>query len=647
MTTHTHLKRSRPRHERGSARFLLTTVVVLGLVLAAIWFGFLRKPGAEATDVPLTAPLARGSLRVTVSESGNLESLHSHSILNLVEGRTTIDYIIPEGTILTERDVQDGTVLVRLNGAALEEKRVRQELEVSSAADSRANAVTGLEIQLQQNASDERKADLDVRFANLDLERYVGKAFAGQLLSAYEAAMAPPERTVEGEGGQKRGLDGTRLRRLIGSLLESDALEGEALQRIRTLKSDIHLADEKHRRAAEKLKHTVRLEEKGYVSRDSLEADQLALDQREIEMQRTRTARDQFVAYDFPKEVAKLISGVVEAKDRKSRALKKAQAAEAQKRSAVKNRERQLLLKKERLQDLVGQEKGLVIKATVPGLVVYSSSGSGHRRRNDERIDEGSSVRQGQTLIKIPDDNSLGVVTKVHESAIRNLKEGLSATVEVEALPGSRLPARVSKVKRMPDAASWWENPDLKVYHTELRLLGGHPTLKPGMSAEVEILITTLQDVIAAPVQAVAGTADKPAVFVWVDGEPERRDVVLGLASEHFVEIKSGLEGGERLLLDPPREEATTTGAGTTPGAESDGAPPKGGAAKGGAKDGMPRGGAKTSGSGRKGMPRGASAAKGAGASTPSGAGGRSRWKGKGRPSKTGTTRGGDQGKGQ
>ncbi|MDJ0522337.1 MAG: efflux RND transporter periplasmic adaptor subunit [Planctomycetota bacterium] len=541
---------------RGGARFLFTTVLVLALLLFGAWYGFLRDTGSETADVPLTPPLERGPLRVTVNESGNLESLNAKKIVNVVEGRTTIDFIVPEGTVLTEEDVAKKTVLVRLNAAALEEKREKQELDVSSASDQHLNAKAALEIQLQQNDSDRRKADLDVRFAMLDLERYVGKAFAEQLLSAYHAVVDGPAGAAPAEGGEGpgAGLDGARLQRLIGSLLESDALEGEALQRIRTLKSDIHLADEQHRRAEEKLRNSIKLEEKGYVSRQDLEADQLALEQREIERQRARTARDQFVQYDFRKEVAKLISGVVEAEDSRSRVEKKAKAAEAQKTSAVKAKERQLVVKRERLAELTEQYAALTIRATVPGLVVYASSGSRRRRGSDDRIDIGASVRQGQTLIQIPDANSLGVITKVHESAIRNLRTGLEATVEVEALPGSRIPARVSKVNRMPDAASWWENPDLKVYHTELQLLGGHPTLKPGMSADVEILITTLDDVLSAPVQAVTGTADQPAVFVWKDGEVQRRDVVLGLASDYYVEIKSGVKAGDRLLLDPPRE---------------------------------------------------------------------------------------------
>jgi len=534
----------------------VTAVLLVALAGAGVWFGVFRTPADTTSDRPLTPPLTRGPLRVTVMEAGNLDSLQSQKIINTVEGRNAIDYVVDEGTILTAEDVRKGTVLVRINSAAVEEKRVRQEIEVSAASDGHANAVTNLEIQIQQNASDLRKADLDVRFALLDLERYVGKTFAVQLLKAYGPAVSAPQ---EGEaGGIQGGLDAGTLRRLIATLLDSDALEGEALQKIRQFKSDIQLADEEHRRAEEKVRHSIRLEEKGYVSRENLEADKLALERRVIEKLRTNTARDQFVGYDFPKEVEKLISGVVEARDRRSRVAKKADAGEVQKRSAVVSRLRQWELKKKRLESYIEQEKACVLRATVPGLVVYASSQSGHWRGSDERIHKGANVRQAQTLITIPDPSSLGVIIKVHETAIKKVRVGQDAWVEVDAAPGERFPARVTKVARMPDSADRWMNPDLKVYTTELRLVENNAALKPGMSAQVEIHVTTLDDVLSVPVQAVAGTAEQPAVYVWKAGEVTRREVVLGMTSEHFVEIASGLDVGERVVLDPPREQRST-----------------------------------------------------------------------------------------
>ena len=59
------------------------------------------------------------------------------------------------------------------------------------------------------------------------------------------------------------------------------------------------------------------------------EADRIALERRRIELDRARIAREQFAKYDFPKEVEKLLSNLVEAEDRLSRTRKRTASAEA------------------------------------------------------------------------------------------------------------------------------------------------------------------------------------------------------------------------------------------------------------------------------------------------------------------------------
>jgi len=576
---------------RGGVSTPLLLLLLIGAIGAGIWYAFFRDGAATETDIPLTAPLERGAMRVTISEAGSLEALDSHSVINKVDGRTTIDYIIPEGTVLTDADVAKGTVLVRLNTSDIEEKRIRQEIEVAAALDAHANAQTNLEIQIQQNASDLRKAGLTVHFARLDLKRYVGEPFAERLLASYAASIQPASTNGGTNGGtngadekppagsdDEVGLASQGLRRLISSLLDSQGLDGEALQRIRELTSEIILAEEEHGRALEKRDQSAKLLEKGHVSEQEFVNDKLALKRWQIAEERARTDRDQFVDYDFPKQVAKLLSEVVESEDSILRVRKKAAAAEAQKRSALVAKEKQKELKVRRLEDFVCQEKDCVLLATVPGLVVYASSGNEHRWGNQERISEGATVRQGQALITIPSPRSLGARISVHETFVDRVEVGQSAWITVDAMPGVRLPAVVKSVARLPNPADRWLNPDLKVYTTILEFTEEQAALKPGMSADVEILISRLIDVLAAPAQAVAGTVEKPAVYVWTSDGPQRRDVKLGLASEHFVEIQEGLAEGDRLLLDPPRERRAAPAASRDkPEGAAQGGPSKGG----------------------------------------------------------------------
>ena len=77
--------------------------------------------------------------------------------------------------------------------------------------------------------------------------------------------------------------------------------------------------------------------------------------------------------------------------------------------------------------------------------------------------------------------------------------------------------------------------------------------MKPGLSAEVEIIVDTLEDVLQAPLQAVSAHKGEQVCFVVGAGrDAERRVVETGAFSDSFIEIKKGLEEGEVVLLRKP-----------------------------------------------------------------------------------------------
>jgi HlyD family secretion protein len=533
-------------------------LLVLLLVVAggfAAWRLLGTAEGDEDADLPLHT-VQRGPLRVTVLETGSVEALRSQTITSEVEGKATILYIIPEGTILTAQDVADRKLLVQLDVSNLEEKINSQKIDLAQSVSAHENAVANLDIQRQQNASEIRKDELEVRFARLDLDRYVGGALAAELLAVRRTAQ--PVSASGGDGGE-------RAEDFVLALLDRENLEGEALQMIRMLDSDISLATEEKRRAEVKLKWTRQLLEKGYVSRDEEEADRIALERRKIELDRARTARSQYVVYDFRKQVEQLLSNLVEAETQLARTRKRAEASEQSKSADVRARREQEQLKTARFQKLESQIAAARIYATQPGLVVYASSQRRRRWRGGDAIQEGASISERQPIIKIPDLTSLGVKVSVHESVVEKVKEGQAVTVVVDAFPDRSLPGVVHKVARLPDPPDSWLNPDLKVYSTEIRLEEIPEGLRPGLSAKVDILVADLGEVLAVPVQAIAGTADRPTVEVLTPDGLEVRPIQLGLTNDVMAEIQGGLEVGEQVVLAPKRERGLSRSAKRAP----------------------------------------------------------------------------------
>ena len=88
-------------------------------------------------------------------------------------------------------------------------------------------------------------------------------------------------------------------------------------------------------------------------------------------------------------------------------------------------------------------------------------------------------------------------------------------------------------------------------YDTIVRLPEGTPGLKPGMSAEVEIVLSQYKDVLKLPVSAVLETDQESLCWVKTANSIERRVVEVVESNEVFVVIDRGVDVGDEVVLDP------------------------------------------------------------------------------------------------
>ncbi len=94
------------------------------------------------------------------------------------------------------------------------------------------------------------------------------------------------------------------------------------------------------------------------------------------------------------------------------------------------------------------------------------------------------------------------VNTKVHESMVDRVTPGLKARIRVDAFASRELIGTVQLVNPLPDPSSFLSS-DIKVYTTMISIDNGFSELRPGMTAQVEILVTQLDNVLSVPVQAI------------------------------------------------------------------------------------------------------------------------------------------------
>tara|TARA_B110000444_G_scaffold16134_1_gene13888 strand:+ start:640 stop:2712 length:2073 start_codon:yes stop_codon:yes gene_type:complete len=333
--------------------------------------------------------------------------------------------------------------------------------------------------------------------------------------------------------------------------------DGEAKQQLRELQDDLQVAQEELLLAKDRIAGQRRLEARGFITPTELEAEELNLNKANNKMEQEETSLSLYIQYTFPKVAEEKLSDYENAVMSYQRQVKENIAEKAQEAARFSSAERKYNLERVKLADVNEQIELATITAQRPGLVVYGDSNQNsmrYRSSNQEAVQEGSTVRERQSILTIPDMREMAVKVNIHESAVQRVAIGQSVKVSVDAFPDEQLTGVVTKVAVVADSGSSFLNPDLKVYPTTITIDGTHDWLRPGMSAEIEILVRSLEDVIYVPIQAVTYFDDKRVVYVAGRARTERREIEVGAFSESYIEVVSGLEEGDEVLMLPPQQ---------------------------------------------------------------------------------------------
>jgi hypothetical protein len=155
-------------------------------------------------------------------------------------------------------------------------------------------------------------------------------------------------------------------------------------------------------------------------------------------------------------------------------------------------------------------------------------------------------------LISMPDTAAMVAEIGVHETEVDKVRAGQAATIVMDAFPDQELKGEVLEVAPLPDQSRSFMSPDLKVYKTLVRIDGTHDFLRTRMSCKVTVLAEKIIEAVLVPIHVVANRQNQKVVYVPKGSDSEKRVVETGAFNDTFVEIKSGLEPGEKVLLNPP-----------------------------------------------------------------------------------------------
>ncbi len=156
---------------------------------------------------------------------------------------------------------------------------------------------------------------------------------------------------------------------------------------------------------------------------------------------------------------------------------------------------------------------------------------------------EGQYVTPQTELYFIADLSRVWVFVDIFEEELPWVRVGDEAEMQVQAVPGTTFKGQLTYIYPYAERRTRTIKARLEFPNSDL-------LLKPDMFADVFIRANPKTDVVAVPSEAVVRSGLREKVFIVREpGKFEPRDVVVGVSSQGWTELREGVEPGEQVVV--------------------------------------------------------------------------------------------------
>lgn len=166
----------------------------------------------------------------------------------------------------------------------------------------------------------------------------------------------------------------------------------------------------------------------------------------------------------------------------------------------------------------------------------------------DRPVSIGDTVLSGQKIATVVDPNRLYISVPVDEADVSRVAMGQKARITMDAYPGRTFKGKVKRISPVVTGA----RREARTFEVRVSIPEENDIiLKPGMSADVEIITGRARSVLVVPAQTIIDRGTEQIVYVVDNGRARQRRVEVGLFNWNFAEIKAGLKEGEIVIFTP------------------------------------------------------------------------------------------------
>ncbi|HZL09379.1 MAG TPA: efflux RND transporter periplasmic adaptor subunit [Prolixibacteraceae bacterium] len=186
------------------------------------------------------------------------------------------------------------------------------------------------------------------------------------------------------------------------------------------------------------------------------------------------------------------------------------------------------------------------IKAPEDGIVMFAKDWMGKTYGKDSEINIWRPL-----IATLPDMSVVISETYIREIDIAKVQLNDSVRINIDALPDKVFLGKIIKIATIGEDHKDF---DMKAFKVIIRFDKSDKEMKPGMSANNDIIIDSYRDKLLLPLKTVFSKNGKQIVYLKRGGDITEQEIEMVAENEEFGVVENGIKEGDVVLLYQPEE---------------------------------------------------------------------------------------------
>jgi HlyD family secretion protein len=158
----------------------------------------------------------------------------------------------------------------------------------------------------------------------------------------------------------------------------------------------------------------------------------------------------------------------------------------------------------------------------------------------------------GAPIAELPDVSTLRVSARADETERGRLSLKQTVNAQLDAIPDRQFTGQIEQISTIAtiDFTGGWPFP--RNFNLGIALDQADARLKPGMTAQLTVVVDRVPDALTIPVQASFQRSGQTVAYVWEGSRFQERVIEIGRRNRDRILVAKGLRPGDRVALKDP-----------------------------------------------------------------------------------------------